>query len=48
MAIIIILIPLSILLVLIAVFALHWSITKGHYDNMEKDAEKILFDDDRD
>ena len=48
MAIILILIPLALLLILIALFALLWSISNGHYDNMKAEAEKILFDNDRD
>lgn len=46
MDIIYILIPLSILLIGIAVTVLFWAIKSGQFDDMDSPAHKILFDDD--
>jgi cbb3-type cytochrome oxidase maturation protein len=46
MDIIYILIPLSILLIGIAISVLFWAIKSGQFDDMDSPAHKILFDDD--
>lgn len=46
MDIIYILIPLSILIVGIAVSVLFWAIKSGQFDDMDSPAHRILFDDD--
>ena len=46
MDIIYILIPLSIVLIGIAVTVLFWAIKSGQFDDMDSPAHRILFDDD--
>jgi len=46
MDIIYILIPLSILLIGLAVTVLFWAIKNGQFDDMDSPAHRILFDDD--
>lgn len=46
MDIIYILIPLSIVLITIAVTVLFWAIKSGQFDDMDSPAHRILFDDD--
>ncbi len=46
MDIIYILIPLSILIIGIAVGVLFWAIKSGQFDDMDSPAHRILFDDD--
>ena len=46
MYIIYILIPLSIVLITIAVTVLFWAIKSGQFDDMDSPAHRILFDDD--
>jgi len=46
MDIINILIPLSILLIGLAVTVLFWAIKNGQFDDMDSPAHRILFDDD--
>lgn len=46
MDIIFLLIPVAIILVAIAVYALHWSLKSGQFDDMDSPASSILFDDD--
>ena len=48
MDIIFLLIPVAIILVSVAVFALHWSLKSGQFDDMDSPASNILFDDDDD
>ncbi|CCK75819.1 MAG: cbb3-type cytochrome oxidase assembly protein CcoS [Oleispira antarctica] len=48
MDIIYILIPLSILLIAIAVTVLFWAIKSGQFDDMDSPSHRILFDDDND
>ncbi|WP_221798244.1 cbb3-type cytochrome oxidase assembly protein CcoS [Oceanobacter mangrovi] len=48
MDIIYVLVPLSILLIGIAVLILFWAVRSGQFDDMESPAHKILFDDDDD
>ncbi|MCP4789238.1 MAG: cbb3-type cytochrome oxidase assembly protein CcoS [Gammaproteobacteria bacterium] len=48
MEIIFLLIPVAIILVAVAVYALHWSLKNGQFDDMDSPASKILFDDDDD
>lgn len=46
MDIIYVLIPLSILIIFIAVSVLFWAIKSGQFDDMDSPAHRILFDDD--
>ena len=46
MDIIYILIPLSIVLIGIAITVLFWAIKSGQFDDMDSPAHRILFDDD--
>lgn len=39
------LIPLAVLLVALAVWALFWAVRSGQYDDLDTDARRILFDD---
>jgi cbb3-type cytochrome oxidase maturation protein len=48
MDIIYILIPLSILLIGVAISVLFWAIKSGQFDDMDSPAHRILFDDDDD
>ncbi len=42
------LVPVSVILITIAVLFLRWAVRSGQYDDLEKPAHSILFDDDRD
>lgn len=44
MDIIIVLIPISIVLVLLALRALSWSIDSGQFDDLDREAQRILFE----
>jgi len=46
MDIIYVLIPIAILLVTIAVIIFIWAVKNKQYDNLEKEAHSILFDED--
>lgn len=46
MDIIFVLVPLSILLIALAVTILFWAIKNGQFEDMDSPAHKILFDDD--
>ena len=46
MDIIYVLVPLSILLLTVAVAIFFWAVKGGQYDDLESPAHKILFDDD--
>lgn len=46
MEILYVLIPLSIVLLSIAVYMLNWAIKSGQFDDLEGPAHRILFDDD--
>ncbi|HCH24307.1 MAG TPA: cbb3-type cytochrome oxidase assembly protein CcoS [Oceanospirillaceae bacterium] len=48
MNIVFLLIPVAIILVAVAAYALHWSLKSGQFDDMDSPASKILFDDDDD
>ena len=48
MNIVFLLIPVAIILVAFAAYALHWSLKSGQFDDMDSPASKILFDDDDD
>ncbi|MCP8897884.1 cbb3-type cytochrome oxidase assembly protein CcoS [Gilvimarinus xylanilyticus] len=41
------LIPIALIFVAIAVRALFWAINSGQYDNLDTEAHRILFDDDK-
>lgn len=47
MNIILILVPLSLILVAIAVWAFFWAVGNGQFDDLDSPAHRILFDDDR-
>ncbi|UTF60050.1 cbb3-type cytochrome oxidase assembly protein CcoS [Gilvimarinus sp. DA14] len=42
------LIPVALVFVAIAVRVLFWAINSGQYDNLDTEAHRILFDDERD
>jgi cbb3-type cytochrome oxidase maturation protein len=42
-----ILIPISIVLITIAIVILRWAIRNGQYDDLDKPGHSILFDDDK-
>ncbi|PIE43345.1 MAG: cbb3-type cytochrome oxidase assembly protein CcoS [Gammaproteobacteria bacterium] len=42
------LIPLSIVLLTVAIYILSWAVKSGQYDDLEGPAHKILYDDDED
>jgi cbb3-type cytochrome oxidase maturation protein len=42
-----ILIPISIVLVAIAIVVLRWAVRNGQYDDLDKPGHSILFDDDK-
>ncbi len=46
MEILYILVPLSIILVSIAVYLLGWAVKSGQFDDLEGPAHRILYDDD--
>lgn len=46
MIVLIYLIPISLILALIALFAFLWALKSGQFDDMEGAASRILFDDD--
>lgn len=46
MDIIYVLVPLSILLIAIAIFVFSWAVKGGQFDDLDSPAHKILFDDD--
>lgn len=48
MEILYILIPLSIILVALAIAIFGWAVKNGQYDDLEGPAHSILYDDDRD
>lgn len=48
MEILYILVPVSIILVVIAVFIFNWAVKNGQYDDLEGPAHSILYDDDAD
>ena len=48
MEILYILIPVSIILVAIAIAIFGWAVKSGQYDDLEGPAHSILFDDDKD
>ncbi|MFT7685836.1 MAG: cbb3-type cytochrome oxidase maturation protein [Candidatus Azotimanducaceae bacterium] len=41
-----ILIPLSIVIIFVAIVAFVWSVNDGQYDDLDKEAARILMDDD--
>lgn len=48
MEILYILIPVSLILVTLAIFVFGWAVKSGQYDDLEGPAHSILFDDDED
>lgn len=42
-----ILIPISLLLLTVAIFILRWAVKNGQYDDLDKPGHSILFDDDK-
>lgn len=48
MEILYILIPVSLILVTLAIFIFGWAVKNGQYDDLEGPAHSILFDDDED
>jgi len=46
MVIVYLLIPLSLVLLALAVWAFFWAVNNGQFDDMDTPAERILFDDD--
>lgn len=44
MDVIIVLIPISIVLVLLALRALAWSVDSGQFDDLDREAQRILFE----
>lgn len=46
MIIVYLLIPLSIVLLVLAVWAFFWAVNNGQFDDLDTPAERILFDDD--
>ncbi len=48
MEILFILIPVSIILVALAIWVFGWAVKNGQYDDLEGPAHSILFDDDQD
>lgn len=42
------LIPVSVILITIAILFLRWAVGNGQYDDLEKPAHSILFEEDRD
>ena len=48
MEILYILIPVSLILVSLAIFIFGWAVKSGQYDDLEGPAHSILFDDDED
>lgn len=48
MEILYLLIPISIVLVAIAVWIFSWAVKSGQYDDLEGPAHSILYDDDKD
>lgn len=40
------LVPLSIVLILIAIFVFSWAVKGGQFDDLDSPAHRILFDDD--
>lgn len=47
MTILLVLIPLGLLLLGVAVAAFAWAVRNGQFDELEDEASRILFDDDR-
>ena len=47
MSMVYILIPLALMLLAVAAWALIWAIRSGQFDDMDGAANRILFDDDR-
>lgn len=47
MTIIYLLIPLSLLLVVLSVWAFFWAVRSGQFDDLDSPATQILLDDDR-
>ena len=45
MEILFILVPVSLVIVLMALLAFVWSVFSRQYDDLDKEAERILFDD---
>ena len=45
MLIVYLLIPLSIILLALAVWAFFWAVNNGQFDDLDTPAERILFDD---
>lgn len=48
MEILFILVPVSLILVTLAIFIFGWAVKSGQYDDLEGPAHSILFDDDED
>ena len=46
MEVLFVLIPVSLVLVLLALAAFAWSAGSGQYDDLDKEAERILYEDD--
>ena len=46
MSIIYLLIPLSLLLIVVAVWIFFWAVNNGQFDDLDTPAERILLDDD--
>lgn len=46
MEVLYVLIPIAVLLVLIASAIYVWAVSSGQYDDLDKEADAILFDDD--
>ncbi len=45
MEILFVLVPVSLVIVMIALLAFVWSVNSKQYDDLDKEAERILFDD---
>lgn len=45
MEILFVLVPVSLVIVMIALLAFVWSVNAKQYDDLDKEAERILFDD---
>ncbi|MCP5160527.1 MAG: cbb3-type cytochrome oxidase assembly protein CcoS [Hahellaceae bacterium] len=48
MEILFVLIPLSLILVSVAVYLFNWAVKSGQFDDLEGPAHRILYDDDAD
>ncbi len=46
MDIVYVLVPLSMVLIIIAIFIFNWAVKSGQFDDLDSPSHKILFDDD--